>query len=56
MVRGKTKKHRVWSRGRKRNTTKKKADKRIEPIEDTPENIARALFGLKRKEKKDSES
>ena len=33
---------------------KKEIMKGIEPIEDTPENVARALFGLKRKGKEKS--
>ena len=56
MVRGRTKKHLIERRGGKRNNNKKKTMKGIEPILGTPENIVRALFGLRRKEKKDSES
>ena len=41
-------------RSTKKRGTKKEIMKGIEPIEDTPENVARALFGLKRKEKEES--
>ena len=38
----------------KKERKKKEVLPGIEPIDDTPENVARALFGLKRKENKES--
>ncbi|MDE0185230.1 MAG: hypothetical protein OXP71_07200 [Candidatus Poribacteria bacterium] len=40
----------------KNQRAKKEVLPGIEPIDDTPENVARALFGLKRKGKNNSKS
>ncbi len=53
------------ARKRKGNVSKRRTKKRntstafakgVKPILDTPENIARALFGIKRKEKEEENS
>ena len=50
------KKGNVAKRRIKGRSTRKEFVKGVKPILDTPENIARALFGIKRKEKEDKNS
>ena len=50
------KKGNIVKRSTKGRNTMKQIMKEIEPIDDTPENVARALFGLKRKGTKESKS
>ena len=52
----KKKKGNIVRRSTKKRSTKKEIMNGIEPIDDTPENVARALFGLKRKGTKESKS
>ena len=46
----------IVHRSAKKRRTRREGAKGIKPILDTPENIARALFGIKRKEKEDEDS